>query len=315
MEKIDKINRRKFFKQLTAFGVTSFALSKSRDINSTLNLLNSTPAFSKEKSPAISVSSKGKPAELVRKAIDAVGGIKKYVKKGDYVVVKPNAAWARKPEYAATTNPEVVEEVIKLCYEAGAKKVEIIEYCIDKPTRLVYKITGIEEVAKKTGASLPLIRNKNQFVEIEIPKGKLITQEAIIKEVKETDVFINIPIAKEHSDTGLTLGMKNLMGIIWNRQAWHNSQNIHQCIADFSTALKPDLIIVDAVNILLTNGPKGPGKTKHTNKIIAGTDPVAVDSYAATLFGKNGADIEHLKFANKMEVGEINLEKVDIKEM
>ena len=260
----------------------------------------------------IAVASKKNPGASTRAAIAALGGMAAFVKKGDKVVIKPNAAWARSPENAATTNPEVVAALVAMCKEAGAKEVTIIEHTIDRPADMVLATTGIKAAAEKAGAKVQAIQNESNYRQIEIPGGKLLKREQVSKDILAADVFINVPIAKVHGATKLTLGMKNLMGIMWNRGAWHNSASLHQCIADFIGAVKPDLTVLDATRILLTNGPKGPGKTKDVGQVIAGTDPVAVDAYGATLFGLKPTDIEHIKLASERGIGKINFQKVKV---
>lgn len=267
---------------------------------------------SKIDSKVLSVASGLDPAKNTRAAVEALGGMSKVVRKGDFVVIKPNIAWNRAPEMAATTNPQVVAELIRMCKEVGAGRVLIVDHLIDRPAEAVLGMTGIGPAASKAGAETAFAPNESDYRSVEIPKGKAIQSDTCIREILSADVFINVPIAKAHSSTGLTLGMKNLMGCIWDRQAWHQN-SLDQCIADYSSAIKPDLIVLDATRILLTNGPKGPGQTKDVKKVIAGIDPVAVDAYGATLFGKKPTDIGHIRLAHELGIGEIDLTKMTVK--
>jgi len=260
----------------------------------------------------IAVAAGKDPAKLTRAAVDALGGMGKLVKRGDFVVIKPNIAWNQPAEVAATTNPLVVAELVKMCKEAGAGRILVIDHVIDKPSEMVLGLTGIMAAGTAAGAEVAAAQNESDFRTIEIPKGRAMKSDTCIKAVLKADVFINVPIAKTHGMTKLTLGMKNLMGCTWDRQAWHQN-SLNQCIADYATAIRPDLIVLDANRILLTDGPKGPGKTKDVGKVIAGVDPVAVDAYGATLFGMKPEDIGHIRLANEMGVGEIDLAKVKIK--
>jgi uncharacterized protein (DUF362 family) len=149
---------------------------------------------------------------------------------------------------------------------------------------------------------------------VPVLRGRLLENVEIIGELLDADVFINIPIAKHHSATELTLGLKNLMGINWNRGYFHQ-MGLHQAIADLSTVVKPDLIIMDANRILLTNGPGGPGETRDDLTVIAGTDPLAVDAYTATLFNREAMEIGHMRYAYEQGVGEIDLKKLNIEEI
>jgi uncharacterized protein (DUF362 family) len=135
----------------------------------------------------------------------------------------------------------------------------------------------------------------------------------VLRDLGRADVFINVPIAKVHSSTALTLGCKNLMGTVWDRGAWHRSASLDQAIADFAAEVRPDLVILDAVRVLLTNGPKGPGRTETRGTVVAGVDPLAVDAYGATLLGRRPEQIAHLKKSHEMGVGEIDLERIEVK--
>jgi len=145
-------------------------------------------------------------------------------------------------------------------------------------------------------------------------KGKVLKRSQVLKAVKQADVFINLPIAKVHGATPLTLGMKNLMGVTRDRGAWHNTPDLNQAIADFSTAVRPDLIIMDGVRALLSRGPRGPGKTKDAKIVIAGTDPVAVDAYTAwKIFGMVPGRVPYIKFAAAAGLGEMDIKRIIVK--
>ncbi|MDO8683168.1 MAG: DUF362 domain-containing protein [Armatimonadota bacterium] len=260
----------------------------------------------------LAVASGKDPAAMVAAAVAALGGMETFVKQGNRVVIKPNAAWARTPENAATTNPKVVAAIVELCKKAGASEILVVEHAIDKPAEMVFNITGIRPACEAAGAKVISAGNQSMYRRVAIENCKILTEEQVIKHVLDADVFINVPVGKCHSDTKVSLGMKNLMGVIWSRQPWHSSDSVHQCIAEFCTAVRPDLIILDANRILLTNGPKGPGETKEVGQVIAGTDPVAVDAYGATLFKLKPADVDHIRIANELGLGEIDLNKVKI---
>lgn len=307
-----KISRRTFLKGLVGFGVTLLGSVNFLRLN---KLKFFSPVLAQEapllgKRPDLVVAEKGSAEELLRKALSPLGGIKQFVKKGNRVVVKPNIAWARIPEEAANTNPEVVEALVKMCYQAGAEKVLVRENPCN-PYKFTFPRSGIEEAVKRAGGKIRPAVKKGDFQKVDLPQGKVLKNTEVIKDVFRADVLINVPVAKHHSSTGLTLSMKNLMGIVKDRGYFHR-QDLHQCIADLSTLVKPNLIIVDATRILLTNGPQGPGEVKKLGKIIAGVDPVAVDSYSATLFGMKGEDIGHIQKASEMKLGEIDLNKLKI---
>jgi uncharacterized protein (DUF362 family) len=265
-----------------------------------------------QQQPVVVVAEKDKPAELVRKAIKALGGMGRFVKKGNRVLIKPNIAFARPPEGAANTNPEVVAELVQLCVEAVAKEVIVLDYTLD-PARITYEMSGIAKAAEAKGARVVYVSPRD-FVPIEVPKGKILSayDVRVLKQVLDADVFINVPIAKTHGSARLTLGMKNLMGIIQDRGAWHRSGDLHQCIADFVTAVKPHLTVIDAIRILASGGPKGPGRVEQKDTIIASTDIVAADAYATTLFGLTPNDVPHIIKAAELGVGVADLKRVKI---
>ena len=266
----------------------------------------------RQQQPVVVVAEKDKPAELVRKAIKALGGMGRFVKKGNRVLIKPNIAFARPPEGAAKTNPEVVAELVQLCFEAGAKEVIVLDYTLD-PARITYEMSGIAKAAELKGARVVYVSPRD-FMPVEVPKGKILSayDVRVLKQVLDADVFINVPIAKTHGSARLTLGMKNLMGIIQDRGAWHRSGDLHQCIADFVTAVKPHLTVIDAIRILASGGPKGPGRVEQKDTIIASTDIVAADAYATTLFGLTPNDVPHIIKAAELGVGVADLKRVKI---
>jgi uncharacterized protein (DUF362 family) len=295
------MTRRELLRRLALFGAAGYALDRFGG-----ELL---AAVTK---PVVAVAEKGKPAELVRRAVNGLGGMSRFVKKGAVVVIKPNAGWAREPSVAATTNLEALAEVIRLCRAAGARTVKVVDHPVDGPARQVFDVCGIATAARAAGAVVIPSSEAAQFEPISIPRGRALKSSTVLRDIRSADVFINMPIAKVHSSTILTLSMKNLMGAAWDRGPWHAS-GLHQSIADYSTAVKPHLVIIDAYTILLSNGPKGPGKTAAPQQVIASTDPVAADSAACRLFGRRGQDIEHLVAANKLGLGEVDLARVTLK--
>lgn len=308
---MSKLDRREFLGSIAAIGGAIFLGGHSA--NGAAGVAGVSSRKSRFDPKILAVASDGTPAELTVRAIKALGGIDKLVRKGDFVVIKPNIAWNRPPNAAATTNPSVVGALVKLCKEAKAGRILVVDHIIDRPAEAVMDISEIGPTAERHGAETLAAQNESDFRKISIPKGKVLKTDTCIKELAKADVFINVPIAKVHGGTTLTLGMKNLMGCIWDRQAWHASPSLNQCIADYATAVRPDLIVLDANKILLTNGPKGPGKMKNVGKVIVGTDQVAIDAYGATLFGLKPDKIAHIKLAHGLKVGEIDLSKVRIK--
>lgn len=255
---------------------------------------------------------KGRDVErMLEKALNELGGIKRFVKSGSTVVLKPNAAFAQPPKVGANTHPEVVQAMIRLCKKAGAKRIILAEHFLAPPD-VALKVNGLREVADKEKVEWIILQDEKLYRRVEIPRGKVLKSDEVAQCVLDADVFINMPVAKVHGGAILTLGMKNLMGTNWDRGYWHRT-DLHRCIADYSTRVKPHLIILDALTLMLTNGPGGPGELKQMNTLVVGADPVAVDSYGAYLFGMNGNDIPHIRYAYEYGLGEINLNKMRIR--
>jgi len=251
------------------------------------------------------------PERITKAAVDGLGGIRRFISRGDVVVVKPNVGWDRTPEYAATTNPEVVSTVVRLCYEAGAKRVKVFDHTVSDPRRC-YKQSGISDAARAAGAEVSYIDDR-KFREVKL-NGHALKSWPIYTEVIQADKIINMPIAKTHGLSTLTLGMKNWMGVMGG---WRGRihQRIDGSLVDVAMLIKPALIVLDAVRILTANGPQGGdlSDVKRLNTVIAGTDQVAVDAFGATLFGLKGADIGHIALGHRAGLGTLDLSRSRIK--
>jgi uncharacterized protein (DUF362 family) len=264
--------------------------------------------------PDLAVVTDGGPAAMTRKAMELLGGMKRFVSRGDVVVVKPNIGWDRSPEQAANTNPEVVAEVIKMCLEAGAKKVRVFDRSCNTATRC-YEHSGIQKAASEAGAEVSYVVDAG-FSEVKFPEGEVLKSWPLYKPALEADVLIDVPIAKNHGATYLTMGIKNLMGIMGgDRGKVHWS--IDDKLADLANFVRPHLTILDAYRILLRNGPQG-GSTKDVElkkTIVAGPQIATVDAYGATLFGIKPQSLAHVVKSSKLGLGEIDLDKVNIKKI
>ena len=250
-------------------------------------------------------------AKMIAAGIAKMGGWGRYFKEGQKVAIKPNLAWKSTPEQGGNTHPDIIRAVVQAAEKAKVKQVVIPENTCHSE-RETFPACGVLDAIKGTGAKLYRPRG-GDYVSVEIPSGKICKKARVTRDLIEADCLVNIPVAKNHSGAVLTLSMKNWMGAVDNRtrQGWHR-QGLHQCIADFSTYLKPTLIIIDATRIMLTRGPQGPGKLAHPHEIIFSTDPVAADAYAATLFKMKPADVPHIRLAAEMGIGCIDLDKVEL---
>lgn len=254
----------------------------------------------------------GEPDVMFDTGIKSLGGMKAFIKKGQTVVVKPNIGWDTSPERAANTNPFLIKRIIKHCFEAGAKGVYVFDHTCDNWKRC-YSNSGIESAAKEAGAKIVSGESEGYYQQVTIIKGKKLTDAKVHELILESDVFINVPVLKNHGSADLTISMKNLMGIVWDRGYWHRN-NLHQCIADFATYRQPDLNIVDAYFVMKRNGPRGVSKEDvlTLKSQIISSDIVAADSAAAKLFGSEPEDIDHIRIANEMKIGIMNLDQLNI---
>lgn len=251
------------------------------------------------------------PAELTRRAIAALGGIERFVKPGASVILKPNICTAyHGPEYASTTNPQVVAAVVALCLGAGAKRVRVMDAPFGGTAQNAYVKSGISDAVQAAGGEMEVM-SRMRYRTLDIPNGRKIQEWQVYGDVLDADVLINLPIAKDHGSTRLTLGMKNLMGLIQDRGGFH-SRGLDQCIADLNSSLRPQLTVVDAVRILMENGPTGGNlnDVKATDTVIASADIVAADAYATTLFGMTGKDIGYIRLGAEMGLGQMDLNAV-----
>ena len=251
--------------------------------------------------------------QMLAAAVAALGGWGAFVKPGQKATIKPNAGWASTPEQGANTHPQLVEEAIRACRAAGASEVVLPENSCS-PSAKSFAMSGIGAAAKNAGGRLYEPDDDQDFVEVAVPGGKTLKQVAVVRDVLETGCLINMPVAKTHGGAKLTLGLKNWMGSVRDRGFWHR-RGLHQCIADFGTLVKAHLTIVDATRIMVTNGPRGPGELKTPNQLVLGTDPVAVDAYAATLFGMQPFAVPHIQIAHDMGLGCGDLAKVDVQHL
>ncbi|MEJ5199784.1 MAG: DUF362 domain-containing protein [Anaerolineae bacterium] len=256
------------------------------------------------------------PAEITRRAIAALGGIERFVKKGADVIIKPNICAAYYPfEYASTTNPEVVATLVQLCLEAGAKRVRVMDFPFGGSAQAAYEKSGIGAAVKAVGGVMEVMSNM-KYRDVEIPQGKRLKQWKFYGDILDADVLINVPIAKDHSSATLTLGMKNMMGVVLDRSGMH-SRGLHQSIADINTVVRPQLTVVDAIRILTNNGPTGGNlnDVKKLDTIIASADVVAADAFATTLFNLQPSDIGYIRLGAEMGLGRMDLNALKIEQV
>ena len=255
------------------------------------------------------------PAVMFDQGIIALGGMKTFVKPGQTVVVKPNMGWAKTPETAANTNPELVKRIIEHCFKAGAKEVYVLDHTCNA-WKDCYKKSGIADIAKAAGAKMVCGNHKKDYRAVEVPVGKRLKKALVHKEVLDCDVLINVPVLKNHGGAVMTCSMKNMMGVVWDRRYFHKN-NLQQCIADFVTACKPDLNVVDAFRVMKKGGPRGRRleDVAEMRYQLISSDIIAVDTAASKILGINSSRIPHLKLGEELKLGIMDLNKLNVKKI
>jgi uncharacterized protein (DUF362 family) len=315
------MDRREFIKAATLAGVS---LSTLGCMSSTKETAVAPAASSPVVGPAtappaplfdLTVAQGTEPVSLLERGFKAMGGIDRYVKKGATVVIKPNFSVPRTPEEAATTNTIMVATLVKMCLGAGAREVKVVDQPLNSSTPvLCLERTGIKKAVEEAGGKIFTYNGVREAFRPVSFAGKTLTNFEYVKDVLDADLFINFPILKHHRGAKLTLGMKNLMGLIWDRRYFHSS-DLHQGIAELAAFRKPHLTIMDAIRGITDNGPVGPGPIREYGQVIFGTDQVAIDAYSAALFGMKPQDVGYIRIASEMGLGQIQWEKLKIQKV
>jgi uncharacterized protein (DUF362 family) len=262
----------------------------------------------------------GEPAQMFQKAIAELGGMGKYVKKGQKVCVKPNIGWDKVPEMASNTNPELVAEIVRQCLKAGASEVVVFDNSCDD-WRKAYKNSGIEAAATAAGAKMLPVKDVSYYKDVTLPKGVKLKTAKVHQAIYDSDVWINVPVLKNHEGALMTIAMKNHMGIVWDRGFFHRN-DLQQCIADICTLDKPAILhVVDAYRVMKTNGPRGRAVSDVANAkaMFVSADIVAVDTAATKFFGQLEAmpleSVKHIALAQDLKLGTMDLSKLKVKKI
>ena len=260
--------------------------------------------------PAMVVVNGAEPEELMERGLQAMGGIGRFVKSGQSVVIKPNFSVPRTPDQAATTNPLLVAALVKRCLGAGAKSVKVIDYPFTN-SQMCLENSGIRRAAEAAGGRVFTINKlSTEFYTASNAGGSVLQSIQYSKDVLEADVFISFPILKHHNGTGLTMGLKNMMGLVWDRGFFHRT-DLHQTIAELAAFKRPNLVIMDAIRGITSHGPMGPGTIREYNQLIFSVDPVAADAYGAELFGMKAAEVGYIGIAAGLGVGTVNWQSLN----
>lgn len=305
----NNIDRRSFLKNLAIVGAAF-----------TLKMNGGMEVFAQTASGAADLVAVmgGEPDAMFKRAVEEMGGIGKFVKKGQKIVVKPNIGWNKAPEFAANTNPILVGEIVRQCVEAGAKEVVVFDNTCDN-WRRCYTNSGIEAAAKAAGAKVVPADDNSYYTEVSLPKGKRLKSMKLHKAILNCDAWINVPVLKHHSGANMSISMKNLMGIIWDRKIFHVS-NLQQCIADVCTLeKKPVLNVVDAYRILKAHGPQGRSLEDAflSKALFMSQDMVAVDTAATKFFNQNWPmpldHVKHIEHGQDLKLGTMDIDKLNVK--
>ena len=306
------MKRRDFFKSAAIVGLASIV--KTNAFGSAISGKN----LAVHSEPDLVAVMGGEPSVMLTRALKELGGISRFVKRGQKVVIKPNIGWDKTPELGANTNPELIGTLVRLCKGAGASEVIVFDHtCQD--WKKCYTNSGIEKAVAAAGGKMVPANDESYYKEVELPRGVNMKKAKVHQALLECDVWFNVPVLKHHGGAKNTISMKNLMGIVWDRGYFH-SHDLHQCIADAATFhKKPALNIVDAYRIMRSNGPQGKSDADvvKLKSLIVSADFVAADTAAMKLFSQvqptDIKDVRHISLAEKLKVGTQNLDKLNVK--
>lgn len=308
------INRHDFLKSVAAAGAAAVVSTEG-----TSAIMAQAKKAASPEDVDLVVAMGGEPEEMLNAALKKMGGIERFVKKGQTVCIKPNVAWDRAPELAANTNPQLVAALIKACKAAGAKEVNVVEHTCDE-WRMSYRTSQVEAAVLAAGGNMLPGNDESYYREVEIPGGKNLKKAKVLKAILDADVWINVPVLKCHVGSRMTISMKNLMGIVWDRRFFHTN-DLHQCIADINTLRKPVLNIVDAYRTMKSNGPKGRSEADVvlTKALFVSPDPVAADTAASRFFNRIVEmpldQISYLAMGEAQGVGTMDLKSLNVEQV
>ncbi|GHU95695.1 hypothetical protein AGMMS49974_07780 [Deltaproteobacteria bacterium] len=261
---------------------------------------------------------KGAPGAAARAAVNMLGGMSRFVKPGQKVVIKPNMSFAQGPETATNTHPEVVREVLVMCKEAGAARVRVLDHVLQDP-ELSMTRSGIRDICDGVEPGVcRYLTNVSFYQDAELAEGREMRTNVFMCDVLDADVIIAVPVAKSHGSAGVSLAIKGQMGLIYDRRIMHSRYDLNTSIVDLATRVKPGLAIIDATRVLTTNGPGGPGKVIQPGEVIASADPVAADATAVSSYEWYGRKMQprqvgHIRLAHERGLGNMNIEALTVR--
>ena len=308
------MDRRKFLKTLAVTGAATLV-----DFSGLKKVLASGTMTTSAAGDLVAVMG-GEPDAMLRRAIQELGGIGKFVKSGQRVVLKPNIGWDRSPEMGANTNPVLVATMVKMCLDAGAREVQVFDHTCDDWIK-TYANSGIKKAVEDAGGKMLPANTENYYVDYDLPKGVKLKKIKLHRAIAECDVWFNMPVLKHHGGAKMTASMKNLMGVVWDRGEFHRN-DLHQCIADSCTLAKqPVLNIVDAYRVLKDNGPQGrtAADSVTVKTLIVSPDMVAADAASLKFFAQvrdvTEAEVGHIGKGAALNIGTNNVDAMNVKQI
>ncbi|RLB57847.1 MAG: hypothetical protein DRI34_06670 [Deltaproteobacteria bacterium] len=267
----------------------------------------------------LAVCSGKQAAAMLERVLEPLGSLESFVTPGSLVVVKPNASFANPPEWGNNTSPELVAALCRQVLDAGARRVLVVDYPLRGGAEALEQ-NGIAAACRGVaGVQLEVLGERRQFVKVPVPAGEVLKEVEIARAVLDADLVINLPVAKAHDAVAASIGLKNLMGVIWDRTAFHTMLEINQAIADLARVVRPQLTIVDMTRVMVTNGPQGPGEVEQPNLLVACRDPVAADAYCLGRVRFNRRrlrphQVRYLRLAHQAGLGQIDPRRLEIKQ-
>jgi uncharacterized protein (DUF362 family) len=299
------MDRREFLKKSAALGVGAGLLFLPKGLRGLPGLANAASY------PDLVAVRGGKPETMFDRGMKSIGGMNRFVKRGQKVLLKPNISWDSTPDGAANTSPGLVAAVVKHCLDAGASQVVVMDHSIEYWKNSLEN-SGVHAAATGAGAVYAPAESEGYYENVAV-NGRRLKEAMIHEAVLECDVLISMPVLKHHGGAGVSIAAKNLMGCVWNRMAYH-SNGLQSCIADFLLARKPDLNIVDADRVITKNGPRGGSRADiaEMNSLLISQDIVAVDTAASMMLGRKPGEIEHIRLAAEAGLGRMDLSNLNI---
>lgn len=305
------MDRREFIKSVAAAAAVTAVSARMSKAAQALEAVSTENAAA----PDLVAVRNGEPDKMFRKGIEALGGMKRFVKPGQKVIIKPNVSFDASPEYGSNTNPALVEEIVRQALAAGASEVGVFDHTLNN-WRSSYKNSGIQDAVIRAGGKMLPANDEELYENRSDARAQKLTETAVFKPLLDADVIINVPVLKNHGGAKMSCAIKNLMGCVWDRRAMHRN-DLNQSIAEMLLYMKPALNIVDAYRVMIANGPRGTGleDVEVIKYQLISPDPVAADAVAAQIMGYKQNDIPYIKIARDLGFGQSDLKKLKISRM